>query len=643
MIWLLMTFALFILSSGYFLNLMGTEQVAKRSPDQVETLNDVISQKFEHIEPTMVTNAFTYALDKLVKPGSNEEKVFKKLRRPGSNFISVDPEKNKDNRTVLGLGMQSIPKIRFGMSNKVSNRFHSYNLKTLDCKVAKFRLKSILDLDYKNQVHQVLLEMNTYATMNLNCTEIETEDIRSGEIDEYGNYSGVVGMIQRKEVDYGLAWMRSDCLATESLDVLATIFEADVRIVSPILNESAKGSGSVEYQSVPDNFEPFLDTFTLVDQSSYYCFLAAIFAVALIISIDKHRRNLNIDKVSLFSKQYAHALWEVFELIVGQGKGNDDTNLLRMMWLMWTVGLFIIISGVFLNLLRTEQVAQRTPAQIETMEDIVGPNFKGIQPTLVTNTFTYALSKLNLKPESNEKKLFDKLNSHDGNLIYMDSPNKTKNTATIPGSIGDAKRKKDRYFLIEEVLWSQLKPVLCHSSPDDARQIRTSGKPILGGLLITPMAKSVNFRLKKYTEYRLKNQFEFGISNSALRHVFERLGYGMGQWILGKTNSTMCLLDWRDEDSISDMVFKLEHCKLILSSLASLLMSSVLVNIVEYLVAGTKAANRCTTKRNQIQPIDRNTVWAEIVVEHKILASTSNVECVECLSHNFLGAVGQIE
>ncbi|KAI1306516.1 hypothetical protein HDE_00992 [Halotydeus destructor] len=464
------------------------------------------------------------------------------------------------------------------------------------------------------------------------CTELISRDIRSGEIDEHGNYSGVVGMIQRKEIDYGLVWMRSDCLATESLNVLATIAGADVRIVSPKLNYSATESSGAEYKAAADRFEPFLETCALVDQYSLYCVLAAIFTVALVISVDQRRSHPNSYAVSLSAKQYAHALWEVFKLIVRQGKLKYQTTLLRMIWFILTVGLFIIISGVFLNLLRTEQVAQRSPDQIDTLTDVIGSRFPSIQPTLVTNAFTYGLGKLKLKHDSDEKKLFDKLKRHDGNLVSIESTN-TGGPYTIQASINRARESKDRYFLVEDVLWTKMKPVLCHCSPNGARQVRASPEPILGGLLITPLAKDVDFKLRKYLAYRLTNQFELGISNFELSFVFETLAQITSQWEPSQPNSTICLLGLPDEAPLSDMVFKLKHCKRILSFLASMLTLSLFVNFVEYLAAKRYAKNLPTTEQHQIKPMPTYT-GATNVVDPKIAVLVTRSKPVPCHLHS---------
>ncbi|KAI1306515.1 hypothetical protein HDE_00993 [Halotydeus destructor] len=317
------------------------------------------------------------------------------------------------------------------MATKVSSRFESFNLKDIKCKIAIFKAESILQVDTELKSHNLLHKINRYATTHLNCSEIVTTDVRSGDAGIDGNYSGVIGLIQRGEVDYTSAWMREDCIASDSIGVLAPVAGADVRIVSPVLNDSANTEGIVKYDSGSDKFEPFLDTFSLIDGYTYIGIFASIFTVAIIIWFDTSRRSSHPQTFKSLAKQLVVSLWCVFALMVSQGKSMFNTSSLKLMWFMMTIGIFIISSGYLLNLLGTEQVAKRSPDQIETLTDIISQKFEHIEPTLVTNAFTYALDKL-VKPGSNEEKVFKKLRRHDFNFISVDAEkNKGKQTILV--------------------------------------------------------------------------------------------------------------------------------------------------------------------------------------------------------------------
>ncbi|KAI1306489.1 hypothetical protein HDE_00982 [Halotydeus destructor] len=382
-----------------------------------------------------------------------------------------------------------------------------------------------------------------------------------------------------KEVDYGSAWMRADCIASDSIGVLAPVAGADVRIVSPVLNYSANTERTVMYDSGSDEFEPFLDTFSLIDRYSYIGVFATIFTVLALVSFETRERSSHQRIVKRVFKQFGISFWYMFALILRQGGPSFRTALLKMVWLTMTIGFFILSSGYFLNLLGTEQVAKRSPDQIETLNDVISQKFEHVEPTMVTNAFTYAMNQL-VKPGSKEEKVFQKLRRHDWNFISVDS-GQNKNNQTIPNLAMETMRDKARYWLFEEILVTQMKPVLCHFSPENAKTLRTSLTTILGGVLVAPYAKTMNVRLKKYTEYRLENQFEMGISTYELRDLIESVAQLTGQWAVGKPNSTLCLLELTEDGRVADTKFKLGNCRIFLRFLACMLVFALAVNLVE--------------------------------------------------------------
>ncbi|KAI1306494.1 hypothetical protein HDE_00978 [Halotydeus destructor] len=384
----------------------------------------------------------------------------------------------------------------------------------------------------------------------------------------------MIGMVQRGEVDYSSAVTRSDCLNSESLGVMATFSEAGARIVSPTLNYSANKDPANGYNGESDKFEPFLDTFDLVDNYSYVGLWAAILAVVIVMTFAKGLRESKL--LSRKSPQHLiEALFGVFELMVSQGKFNQSTTVVKSIWLLLTVALFIAISGAFLNLMQTEKVACRKADQIETMEDIVGNKFIGVEPTMVMNSFSYALDKI-VKNGTKEGKLFRKLHERQDNLISA-----TSQKDNIILVMYQAIDNKDRYALFEEVMYRRLRPILCHSQPDYTMAGHLSRETVLDGILVLPYRKTLDPRLKIYVEYRMKNFFELGLAGHDFLYIFKAIAQVTQQWATGKPKTAQCLMGLPDEADVPEMQFELGHSVLFLKFVAAMLALSVVVNIVE--------------------------------------------------------------
>ncbi|KAI1285960.1 hypothetical protein HDE_11376 [Halotydeus destructor] len=453
------------------------------------------------------------------------------------------------------------------MANSVKRRFDGFNLKGINCKIAIYDVASLRSLDGDRKVHKLLHGMSSYGTTHLNCSEVVASDVRSGDPDQYGNYSGLVGMAQRgvsklrrsdladsvaQEVDFAFTYMRLDCLDSETIGVLAPIYAAGVRIVSPSLNYSVSHNGTVLPSSSSDTFEPFLDTLALVDHASYGYLCAAILAVAMFISFDNFRDSYQLSFGKLVPK-FITSVWNVFKLIVNQGKFHHQTTSSRSIWLLLTVGLFIIVCGLFLNLLRTEKVAQRSPDQIETTEDIIGTKFGQIEPKLITNGFTFALSKQVAKG-SKEDRIFQRVLRNTENLISL--------TSTSSEAFTDPESNLISFIYV-------------------GLERKDSRETVLDGILIAPIRKNVQTGFKVYVQHRLKNMFELGLSGREFFDIFVAVAQVTGQWAMGRPNSTMCLLSMRDETDIPEMQFKLGHSRTVLKSLAALILLSAVVNLAE--------------------------------------------------------------
>ncbi|KAI1306493.1 hypothetical protein HDE_00979 [Halotydeus destructor] len=386
----------------------------------------------------------------------------------------------------------------------------------------------------------------------------------------------MAGMLERGEVEYVSTVLRADCLDSESLGVMATYFEAGARIISATLNDTADKQHT-------ERFEPLLDTLALVDRFTYICLCEAILTIAVILSIVQIPTNCRKLKYGKFFRHFVSSLWKIFELIVGQGKFKLKRMLFQSLWLNLTIGLFIVVSGMFLNLLRTEKVAKISPDQLETIDDIVGDKFNHMKPTILENSYTYALSKI-VKNGSREAEIFKKLKLDATNIISVTS--KQRNIILV---MYNTIEHKDRYVIFEEVLWRQLRPLLCRCNPANVKASHTSKETILDGLLIVPYRKNVDHRFKTYVEYRLKNKFEMGLSSSEYYGIFVEIAKLAEQYEVFTEGISMCLYGMNDEATVAEMQFKLEHSRLFLKLLVVIVMLSVLVHFVEILVSTLKA------------------------------------------------------
>ncbi|KAI1309112.1 hypothetical protein HDE_00334 [Halotydeus destructor] len=316
---------------------------------------------------------------------------------------------------------------------------------------------------------------------------------------------------------------------------------------------------------------------SLVDRWSILCLLASVVVVAIVISIASGRTAIKKKFRAKHSvKYFLRTLWESFELLVGQGKFSHISAVPRLMWLTLTVGLFIIVSGIFLNLLRTEQVAQREPDQIDSLADLLD-EFSWQEPTLMTNLYTSSLLDLT-KNNTPENRLIERIKSNENNTYSLET---TENSTQEPSQVTVKKYldKGGRYLLLENSFW--FPNVFCHIVPEMFDVVHVSKGTVLDGILVALYNSKSDPRLVKYMSYRLSNKLELGFTayetNQVVREVCNIIGY----WELGKENATRCRFREDPPKTESDMQFKMSYARSALYFNGSAVVLAVFIGICE--------------------------------------------------------------
>ncbi|KAI1309111.1 hypothetical protein HDE_00335 [Halotydeus destructor] len=421
-----------------------------------------------------------------------------------------------------------------------------------------------------------------------------------GKSDQAGNFDGLLGMIQREEVDYATTQSRLDSLGHNSLRVLGVLGSAEVRILSKKVKHVN--------QSLT-HFEPMLDTMSLVDEWSFSCLLVSVLLVAMVISVANSRA---ADKTTFRAKgllrRYFQTLWALFELLVSQGKFIYVTTVPKLMWLTLTIGLFVIVSCVFMNLLSTEQVAQREPDQIDTFADLFD-NFKWQEPTLFADLYTNSLRNL-ARNGSRENQLFERIKRNENNTYILP----TQSNSSQELSQFTFNRYLDnggRYLLLENSVW--FPSIFCHIVPEKFDEVHESKETVLDGILVALYNSKSDPKLVKYMSYRLTNKLEFGFTAyenlRAVKETFDIMGY----WELGKENATRCHFRDSSPEAESDMQFKLGYARSVLYFIGSAVFTAFLLNICEQCM---KNASRRKTVMRPRQKVKRKSRISDPVYRH---------------------------
>ncbi|KAI1309105.1 hypothetical protein HDE_00333 [Halotydeus destructor] len=559
LLWLSLTLGLFVIVSGIFLNTLSTEQVAQREPDQIDTMDDLL-HKFRWQKPTIMSHLFTNSLRYLTKNGSQEHELFEMIKSDKDNTYNTSVSYN-----IAEEKNQITFEKYFDEGGRYMLLENAFWFPTEVCsfvpqiyKEAHISKKAILDgilvTLFNNNSDPRLIRFMSYRLENKLEFGIERMDM--------------LKLVQDGEIDYAFAESRLDCIGTKSLRVLGLSGSAEVQILSKKVIDSNQSQ---------EHFEPMLDAIALVDEMSFLCLAASVLAVAMVISLANTRRAVNKEgQVINFLGFYLHTVWASFELLVSQGKFNYISAVQKLTWLILTVGLFIVISGVFLNLISTEQVAQRDPDQIDTFGDLLH-KFSWQEPTLMANFFTNSLRDLT-QNGSEEDQLFQKIKSNENNTYTLETSSDSSQQM-IQFTVGKYLEEGNRYLLLENIIW--FPDLYCYVVPDLFDTIHMSKETILDGILVVLHNSHSDPRLVRYMSYRFGNKLEFGFHRAQAFKMLQKLVKVVGYWELGKENSTRCRFRDHLSTAVSDMQFKLVNAKSVLHLLYAAVFAAIGTNFLE--------------------------------------------------------------
>lgn len=107
-IWLFFCIAAYVTVDGFFLNLMSTDRVSVVTAEQIDSIDDLMLEKWSHLKLSINTNFYLYPLLKSAPPGTQCHKFY--------SFLT----KRKDSLTTLGDNGQENEKIGFLLKSIVN-------------------------------------------------------------------------------------------------------------------------------------------------------------------------------------------------------------------------------------------------------------------------------------------------------------------------------------------------------------------------------------------------------------------------------------------------------------------------------------------------------------------------------------------
>ena len=362
-------------------------------------------------------------------------------------------------------------------------------------------------------------------------------------MDQFGNYSGMIGVIQRDEADCGAHMVRSDSMPFEPVRVGPPLLPSDIAIISMTAdaNETV-----VDVLNVVDG----------VDQLTYR--LAAVVATLVVIWFVGLRHRLSRWTSSRLLgtvwPQTVLILCQMFQLVVDQEDLRLKSNRRRILWHHCVLFGYVAVFGYFLSLMSTDLVVSYPPPIIDSIDDHLSQHFNHVEPFVMKDMDYFLLMQQAPRATPIGRLYAQAMTNKDHNIYSVNVGNPTKTMGDLFRSIHQF-QQGHRTILLQDMFAQKVgKLYVClwtaMHSPDaepSCNRFHIARETFGHGLLGAFWSKRLKGPIRAYLEYRYRTALEMGGAIRASRAGAElsadAYGYKLG-W-----NVLKCELDTSEEET----------------------------------------------------------------------------------------------
>lgn len=328
----------------------------------------------------------------------------------------------------------------------------------------------------------------------LNCSMVYVKYSTPGKPNENGSYDGLIGIVQRDEVD--LAWflIRPDSLPFEPVKFTPPATSADIVIIS------RKNS------SLPVTHE--LTHFLAFDGIIYvYILITIMFIFSIIyIWVEAFVEENTFDLKKKFI-EYIETNIKIIQLFIGQ----DDLspNTVTGIVLAFSVCLFIqiFIYGILMSTVGADLVVQITPPRIESLDDLLNSE---ITPVIFKKLFL--LNILKASPSSGKmNKLFDKIMKNPNESLFDINVNDVSEMMPRFLSLAAEIDQSKKAIMIPNSVVETFMIFGCTLFPQKVENTHAGYDLFAAGTLSGVMSKKIDPYLEKVLQFQTRNTLELGV------------------------------------------------------------------------------------------------------------------------------------
>lgn len=342
-----------------------------------------------------------------------------------------------------------------------------------------------------------------------NYTFVESSNSDTGYADENGTYDGMVGQIQRNEVDIGWLMMKIDSLPYEPVKFTAPILAGDVTIIS------RKNSS----QPIQHELTKFLD----IDRCNYYYFAITSFFMFTVLYVTAENIPLMMKKMrrrkrrltKRITKFYYNTLWKIIYLIMDQEQFKSKTVTGRVLVLSLCLFVMAAIFGILLSTIGADLVARPRVSVIDSLDDLLK---SPIKPLIVKKFWMYNTLKMSI-PGTKINQLHERIMQHPNESIFnIDADNIVNEFGRVTAKIDEIYESKYA-LLLPASITEYVFAAACIISPKSVSHLYHAKEPFAPGILAGVYSNEAHPYIGKVWNYIFGTIFEAGLFKGNIQTI----------------------------------------------------------------------------------------------------------------------------
>lgn len=379
---------------------------------------------------------------------------------------------------------------------------------------------------------------------------------------------------------------RTDSQKFEPMRMSPAFGQADIILLSPRRNATNYRTNLIE---VVYKFDDLIYFYSMICLFVVITLLVSIWYCELSNAVTIKRQYRKI------GKKVIKCLWSIYETVTGQNTYDPSSWSNRILWLFVMMAILLAIIAVLLNLMSTDQVAQIQARRINSLEDLLSPDFHHYQPSVVKVLYLYSLV-VTAASETKLVKLFSRIQRNDNIGVLTMNGSNIADFFKILTVISDSVAGSNLSLLGNRFMNRHyVSPMLCSFKPKLVSGTYESKEGFAEGILVGFLSKYMDSGLADYLRYQFMTSNEVGFSKFALKDVavaiIDKCGF---EGVVGET--IMCNSGYRGEDdyeqAIDDILLQPSALKGTVIVCCVMLSLASFVLIIELSVFGLKLLSK---------------------------------------------------